>query len=605
MRFRPVAAFCFFVCAASTSAVADDWRAARCYVAGAEQTVWIVGESKQTGADLPVIQFWCAGQKGKEAAPKQLHRLPPVSGEILALGADAKFLRVLFSNLSAWDYSQDDGPTAGARWRDVSENPPLAWGGSSRSAKLWAVVHQRDLKTPTATTTAASQGSRSASAAGGAKTGASDRNQTPRQTPNLTDAPITLPGQANKPTGLTDQPDQPTNRTDRTNRLTDASDPTDPTGDNGLVVMELDDGAWRRLQAPPAAAEGEAFWITGWQERPWLFWRVEGKDGLLAAQRTERGWTRPQSVPVSQPIRHAWVGARQEGPVLVVGVASADGRVQLHVYAHEDGGWVSKGAARDGTEKLQIDPQTCGVGIGRGGLAVARPRADGTAEFGFGVIEMSPLVQFTTLAPHSEPPPASSDWQDAVSLALVLGLMTFIMWTRREQVTRPAILPVGFALASVWRRALATIVDALPALVITMPFAASVVPSTVQAFDVTAFEETLADPQMQSKLLPIQLGFLGIYGVWCLVWELVLASTPGKLLLGCRVLSLSGSRPTAVQSLWRNALRVLMVGLGPPGWIVTLMMMVLVTRNRQRLGDVMAGTIVVMPEAAKPPEPFP
>ncbi len=386
---------------------------------------------------------------------------------------------------------------------------------------------------------------------------------------------------------------------------TDSSDRTNSSGDNGLVVMELDDGAWRRLPAPPAAAEGEAFWITGWQERPWLFWRAEGKEELLAAQRTERGWTRPQPVPLLQPIRHAWVGARQEGPVLVAGVASADGRVQLHVYANETGAWASKGAARDGTEKLEIDPQTCGVGIGRGGLAVARPRADGIIEFGFGVIEMSPLVQFTTLAPYSEPPPASSDWQDAVSLALVLGLMTFIMWTRREQVTRPAILPVGFALAAVWRRALATIVDALPALVITMPFAASVVPSTVQSFDMTAFEEALADPQMQSKLLPIQLGFLGLYGLWCLVWELVLASTPGKLLLGCRVLSLSGSRPTAVQCLWRNALRVLMVGIGPPGWIVTLMMMVLVTRNRQRLGDVMAGTIVVMPEIAKPPEPFP
>jgi uncharacterized RDD family membrane protein YckC len=40
--------------------------------------------------------------------------------------------------------------------------------------------------------------------------------------------------------------------------------------------------------------------------------------------------------------------------------------------------------------------------------------------------------------------------------------------------------------------------------------------------------------------------------------------------------------------------------MGQPGWIVTLMMLVLVSRNRQRLGDILGGTTVVMRGLAHP-----
>ncbi len=49
----------------------------------------------------------------------------------------------------------------------------------------------------------------------------------------------------------------------------------------------------------------------------------------------------------------------------------------------------------------------------------------------------------------------------------------------------------------------------------------------------------------------------------------------------------------------RNVCRILMVGIGPSGWIITIMMMGMLSRNRQRVGDLLAFTVVV--EDAPPP----
>jgi uncharacterized RDD family membrane protein YckC len=54
----------------------------------------------------------------------------------------------------------------------------------------------------------------------------------------------------------------------------------------------------------------------------------------------------------------------------------------------------------------------------------------------------------------------------------------------------------------------------------------------------------------------------------------------------------------------RNVVRTVMVGLGPPGLIITLMTMIILTRNRQRVGDLLARTLVIEPAPpAKEPPP--
>jgi uncharacterized RDD family membrane protein YckC len=82
-----------------------------------------------------------------------------------------------------------------------------------------------------------------------------------------------------------------------------------------------------------------------------------------------------------------------------------------------------------------------------------------------------------------------------------------------------------------------------------------------------------------------------------LVMELLTGRTVGKVLTGTRLLAETGTRPASWQILVRNALRLL--ELVPQFWILGLL--VLLSRNRQRLGDIFARTLVV--RRAGPLEP--
>lgn len=80
--------------------------------------------------------------------------------------------------------------------------------------------------------------------------------------------------------------------------------------------------------------------------------------------------------------------------------------------------------------------------------------------------------------------------------------------------------------------------------------------------------------------------FLFAEGIW--------STTVGKAFMGLRVTTLDGTRPTVMQIFLRNVLRLLdanPVLLGAiPGAVF-----IMFTRRRQRLGDLVARTIVVIP----------
>jgi uncharacterized RDD family membrane protein YckC len=537
-----------------TTLLGEEWRPARLWVTGGDEAVWVVGQSAGRPGDLPVIQMWHADRQAGPWHPKQTRLLPAVAGDILQLGADAEAMRILFSDLSSRDYDDERGSLPGARWRDESDEPPLAWGGDTGEAILWAVARTETLK-PSGAHAGSTQEADSRPAAG---------------------------------------------RQDR------------------LAVLELQRGVWRRTPGPPAAEEGETFWVTGRKGTAWLFWQMP-EGGVLAACRAvgatsdlnavtqpqskvgmgeegaagQVGWETPEPVTPGHA-RCGWAGASRRGPVFLAGLDAGGEAVQVHLYSREDGDWTEKGPARDGTELLEIDPRRCGAGVAGGRVCVVRPTEKGGLEFGFGDIGVSPSIRFTPLAVRRETPADVSTWQDTLVLALLLALLTVLLWKRRGQAARPVVLPPGFVVAPAWRRLSATIIDCLPALMISTPLVWRAMPETLQSFDLSVMEQVRADPELQDKLLPAYAAFLLLYGLWCLFWELGIASTPGKLLLRCRVAGTQGGALRTRQIFWRNALRVVEVGMGAPGWIITLLMLVLVTQNRQRVGDILADTVVIM-----------
>jgi uncharacterized RDD family membrane protein YckC len=76
------------------------------------------------------------------------------------------------------------------------------------------------------------------------------------------------------------------------------------------------------------------------------------------------------------------------------------------------------------------------------------------------------------------------------------------------------------------------------------------------------------------------------------VFEALWSRTPGKYLFGLRVCQVDGSRCTLKSAMLRTLLRVIevnpiLLGALPAG------IMLLVTKRKQRLGDLLAGTVVI------------
>ncbi|MCE5257458.1 MAG: RDD family protein [Chloroflexi bacterium] len=93
----------------------------------------------------------------------------------------------------------------------------------------------------------------------------------------------------------------------------------------------------------------------------------------------------------------------------------------------------------------------------------------------------------------------------------------------------------------------------------------------------------------QSVLIAVALVLIGILGIIAIAMESA-GGTPGKRILGLRIIDASGNKPGLGRALIRNLLRI--VDMLPIGYIVGI---ILVARSevKQRLGDRLAGTYVV------------
>lgn len=530
----------------------EEWQASRVWTTGSDSHTWVIGAADTADSVLPLMQIWYTGKAiPRSTAPSLLATLPPISGNPLFVGADNSALHVLFADLSQCDYRPDKPLSPGPAWNLQSRKPPLAWCGDASLESVWAVVENDGLVQPT--TTAIQD----------------DDSDGDDVDEIAASAPTTLPSQ--------------------------------PA--TAHTLLHLRGGVWSRANGPESADHGEQFWLAARSGIVHLFWR-QGQS-IFESSLKEGHWSSPRTVLTDAEIKLAWAGITKEHPVMAVGVPTDDGRMQLHLHASDvSGTWSRLGIARENDEYLSLDPVRCGVSIGQGQLNIVRIGKGGTVEFGAGDVATLAPIRFAPLSLRRPDAEFTSDWRDSLSLAMALMILTVVMWTRRQQLTGEIILPQGFIPSAVWRRLMATVLDFAPAALILTPWAIKAVPELSQIADIQSLRDRIDEPGMQEKLMPVQTATFIVYGLWCMIWELIINTTPGKYLFGCRVLSVSGEKPLAKQIVVRNVVRALMVGIGPPGWIITLMMMGMLSRNRQRVGDLMAGTVVVeegMPEEEQPP----
>jgi len=186
-----------------------------------------------------------------------------------------------------------------------------------------------------------------------------------------------------------------------------------------------------------------------------------------------------------------------------------------------------------------------------------------------------------------------------VNWVLAPVVLIIILLRRRDTVLFPAVLAPGQRLAPLVLRGVAFILDTVLLFPAGFGLSLALLSGYSQTLDPLDALESIRIGQSFSPAVFWSLGVAAaiqaIYG--CLA-EGITGTTIGKKLLGLRVQRLDGGRCGLLPAAGRNLLRIIDAYF-PPGLLLVVM-----TLNRQRVGDVVARTIVVAGTAGSADEPL-
>lgn len=180
---------------------------------------------------------------------------------------------------------------------------------------------------------------------------------------------------------------------------------------------------------------------------------------------------------------------------------------------------------------------------------------------------------------------ATADYIIPVLVVVLAVLLMFVFWRRGAHLQRLA-LPKSLVLADFFRRGGAGLIDLAPPALLVM-----------YLYSITLDQLILRWPGRGyatgwESIAP-GLIVIGLFMLHVTLSELITTRSLGKAVLGLRVTDLRGRKPRKWQLLVRNLLKVLDL----LAWL--LLLLPIIGPYRQRLGDMLARTVVVAPA---PPE---
>jgi uncharacterized RDD family membrane protein YckC len=160
----------------------------------------------------------------------------------------------------------------------------------------------------------------------------------------------------------------------------------------------------------------------------------------------------------------------------------------------------------------------------------------------------------------------------------------------------PEQITLEFALAGIGSRFLALAIDTL----LQAAGFATLGLSLLVAAALASFALPSVGPWVLAVV--ILAAFLIYYGYFALFESIWAGQTPGKRMVGLRVIAMTGRPATVYQALIRNLLRI--VDQLPAIYAVAIVT-VMITPRQQRLGDLAAGTVVIHDPSAPQSAVFP
>jgi uncharacterized RDD family membrane protein YckC len=267
--------------------------------------------------------------------------------------------------------------------------------------------------------------------------------------------------------------------------------------------------------------------------------------------------------------------------------------IELH------GGWLKPDAAGDYQLATRIAPMVLDAAVGQ---VTANDVALGASRNSIVVVATNRdnvpyamvfdnrgglLAGVTAVAP--EPPRRDLQIGQNLAMMLLVLMLTLSLWQWRQK-PMPVVLPKGLTIAPLHLRALAFVMDA------AVPYAMVLI--AFGEWGDGGYAETigrwmglLSHPEDIVKSLDLVV-FLGIYLVHVSLGEMFFRRSLGKAIVGLQVVTLEGKSPSVGAVLVRNLVRV------PEAAVGVVLLYILLSERRQRLGDLLART-VVMAQAAE------
>lgn len=401
----------------------------------------------------------------------------------------------------------------------------------------------------------------------------------------------------------------------------------DSESDGGEVEREsleterMDDSVGRVVEAPYAFVryEGGAWLFDRWAPDDvedgtdvLAVWVRDGEASLLyrrggVAEWTyqlspsrEEAWAGSEAVGIPSTARGIGAGWTSTGPVVVVREGGGRG-AGVGGYRKEAGGWTalpplsatldSRAALERSSSSMLMGRRVVTVGVSPAGAVEAGSWSVTTGE------ELNAVGPVLAFAP-SPTPWVDDRIREYVPFLVFAFVLVFVFITRRDRgLFRVALGPTD-QVADLQARFFALLLDFL----ITAPLWGGFL--YIFRYDdlaaLSTFEQIRSPTPALALILPVVSVSEAFYS---LVFEIVMRATPGKRIMGLCVVAEGGGRASGGAIVARNLMRVLEFK------FMAVAILVFLTPSRQRLGDVLARTLVVqrvsvpVDEATQKPEP--
>lgn len=393
---------------------------------------------------------------------------------------------------------------------------------------------------------------------------------------------------------------------------------------SGYQIVQYDGTRWHPGPTITSVRhKTEGLWLAVSKDQFHLFWQQQPEDLAIhyachdrkASSITSENWQTGPAIPLGQAPTGALAAIINRRLVFTAMLpdSKGSGHIEPQIWIWNGGddpdkAWRLSSALteKDGEREIPLRISASSVATAfRDKLIILRQNGS-KPEVGF----FSPGPGGLPERPFAEVPfshavygsPADERVKDLATMLVVLALVTLLFWRRQDGLTAPLPLPTSLWITSSGKRALAAAVDMIPAGLCLAIFWHDSLADFLPRFW-SAMTATLAGRMDGTETFDVPqdltigwIWFRIIYVIYGIAFESTLSTTPGKILLRSMVRLENLEKPGFLQVVVRNITKLL--ELEPALRIWPFMLVIFFTRNRQRVGDLLARTIVVERQSA-------